>query len=97
MDGADLSRPADYPAVSRQATLRETPAGPAALVDHTYFPREWSEQDVRAAGEGAWNSPEALYDEQTGAWSGLWHGLELAGYFDPAAGTVQTYFPVLAP
>jgi hypothetical protein len=94
----DLARPPDYPVISRQANWRQPPDhGRPVLVDHTYFPREWSEQDVREAGEGAWRSAEALYDEHTGAWSGLWRGVELAGYYDPDTGRVQTYFPVLAP
>jgi hypothetical protein len=82
----------------RRAEWRTPPdGGPPALVDHTYFPPDWSEADVRAAGQGAWRSAEALFDEPTGTWSGLWHDLELAGYYDPATGSPLTYFPVLPP
>ncbi|AHH99142.1 hypothetical protein [Kutzneria albida] len=93
-----LTRPDGYPAVSRMTTRRPPPTGGRpVLVDRTYFPPEWSEQQVQQAAAGAWGSAEALYDEHTGTWSGLWCGGELAGYYDPATGTVQSYFPVLAP
>jgi hypothetical protein len=93
-----LARPLDYPLVSRDVYRHVPPeGGPPVLVDHTYFPRHWSPELVREAGEGAWRSQEAWYDSETGAWSGLWRGLEVAGYFDPATGSPQTYFPVLAP
>jgi hypothetical protein len=94
----DLARLPGYPEVSRQVTERRPPdGGRPALVDHTYFPPGWSEQDVRAAGEGAWRSAEALYDEHTGVWSGMWRGMEVSGYYAPDTGEVQVYFPVLAP
>ncbi|WP_181776253.1 EndoU domain-containing protein [Amycolatopsis pittospori] len=67
------------------------------FVSHTYFPTEWTADDVRAAGQGAWTSPTVLRDEKTGLWSGIWRDLELAGYFDPSTGEVLTYFPVIAP
>lgn len=66
-------------------------------VSHTYFPVDWTADDVREAGQGAWTSPTVLRDETTGLWSGMWRELELAGYFDPSTGAVQTYFPVVAP
>ncbi|GAA0616538.1 hypothetical protein GCM10010174_38130 [Kutzneria viridogrisea] len=93
-----LARPDGYPAVGRMTTHRTPPTGGRpALVDRTHFPPDWSAQEVQEAATGAWHSAEARYDEQTGAWSGLWRDLELAGYYDPATGAVHTYFPVLAP
>jgi hypothetical protein len=91
-----LQRPEDYPEVSRDTTDHRNPnTGRLSYLDHTYFPRTWSTQDVIRAGEGAWQSPQLVRDERTGAWSGIWGNLELAGYYDPATGQALTYFPVL--
>jgi hypothetical protein len=94
----ELARPQEYPAVTRALREVDRPdGGPKLLVDHTYFPPEWSDQEVREAGEGAWQSPECVLHEETGVWSGMWRGLELAGYYNPATGEPQVYFPVLSP
>ncbi|RZQ61926.1 EndoU domain-containing protein [Amycolatopsis suaedae] len=91
-----LQRPAGYPAVTRATTEFNHPdSGRVSYVDHTYFPRTWTREDVIRAGEGAWQSPQLVTDEKTGAWSGMWGNLELAGYHDPATGQALTYFPVL--
>ncbi|RKT84499.1 EndoU nuclease [Saccharopolyspora antimicrobica] len=93
-----LARPAGLPEPTRMTT--EVPARnnqSPHLVDHTYFPVSWSEQEVAQAGDGAWASPELIYDQATGAWSGMWRGMELAGYYDVATGEALTYFPVLSP
>ncbi|WIX83011.1 EndoU domain-containing protein [Amycolatopsis carbonis] len=93
-----LARPADYPlAVPRIFEERPDGGQKPYFVDYTYFPPEWSGEEVRAAGNGAWQSPTAVRDLETGVWSGMWRGLELAGYFDPATGEVLTFFPVIAP
>jgi hypothetical protein len=83
--------------VNRGVDLVRPDGRPPILVDHTFFPPDWSPEAVRAAAEGAWQGEDACFDVRTGAWSGLWRGLELAGYFDPDTGSVLTYFPVLAP
>lgn len=93
-----LARPGDRHDVTRTATLRH-PAngGPPQLVDHTHFPKEWTKDMIREAGKAAWQSEQARYDMETGAWSGLWQGMELAGYYDPDQRKIQTYFPIMAP
>jgi len=91
-----LRRPEGYPEVFRATTEYRNPeTGRLSYVDHTYYPLSWSEEDVARAGDGAWQSEALVVDERTGAWSGIWGGLEIAGYCDPATKTVQTYFPVL--
>ncbi|NKQ56901.1 EndoU domain-containing protein [Amycolatopsis sp. K13G38] len=93
-----LEREPDYPEALRIRTDEHADGAPRpAVLDHTYFPRDWSEREVSEAGAGAWQSPGCLRDEATGAWSGMWRGLELAGYFDLATGEPLTYFPVIAP
>lgn len=88
----------DYPEVTRLAVLEEIgPGRRPVVVDHTYFPQDWPEEVASEAGTRAWQSDNALYDEETGCWSGFWRGLEIAGYYDPGSGTVLVYFPVLAP
>jgi hypothetical protein len=91
-----LARPPGYPLVLR-STNEHVEDGRTYLVDYTYFPREWSTEQVRAAGDGAWASPQLVRDETTGLWSGMWQGLELAGYYDRATGEPFTYFPVISP
>ncbi|WP_434533285.1 hypothetical protein [Amycolatopsis carbonis] len=49
---------------------------------------------MSAAGTAAWSSPDVLRDPATGAWSGSFADLEIAGYHNPATGEVLTYFPV---
>lgn len=94
----ELARPEEYPVVTRALSELEPPGGgPKVLVDHTYFPVEWSEREVREAGEGAWQSAECVLHAATGVWSGMWRGLELAGYYNPDTGEAQVYFPVLSP
>lgn len=94
----ELARPANYPlAVSRVFEEKPDDGSKSFLVNYTYFPPTWSEDEVRSAGNGAWQSPTAVRDAETGLWSGMWRGLELAGYFDPENGDVQTFFPVIAP
>lgn len=93
-----LARPAGYPlAVPRLFEQQADDGRKPFLVNYTYFPPDWSDDEVRAAGNGAWKSPTVVRDEVTGVWSGMWRDLELAGYFDPATGEVQTFFPVIAP
>ncbi|WP_231648706.1 EndoU domain-containing protein [Saccharothrix sp. NRRL B-16348] len=93
-----LARPADYPEVFRATTEhQDSGAARPVVVDHTYFPLDWTNEDVMAAGEGAWQSPETIRDPHTGTWSGVWRNLELAGYYDPGTGEALTYFPVIAP
>jgi hypothetical protein len=91
-----LARPDDYPVVGRGFTEHDED-GRKYLVDYTYFPAEWSADQVRAAGDGAWTSPQLVCDEATGLWSGMWEGLELAGYYDRATGEALVYFPVISP
>ncbi|WP_039923736.1 hypothetical protein [Amycolatopsis decaplanina] len=91
-----LQRPPGYPDVRRAVTEERDPgSGRVSYVDFTYFPPTWTKDDVIRAAEGAWQSPELVQDEKTGAWSGKWGELELAGYYDPATGEALTYFPVL--
>lgn len=93
-----LARPAGYPAVTRRSWEALAPGTrPPFVIDHTFFPGDWPLERVRAAGGGAWASPECLRDPETGTWSGMWEGLELAGYYDPASGEALTYFPVVSP
>lgn len=93
-----LVRPAGYPDVRRVATERQRPDdGKRYLLDHTCFPVEWTPEQVREAGDGAWRSADLLRDPTTGTWSGMWRDLVLAGYFDRATGEVLTYFPVISP
>ncbi|GAB3002785.1 EndoU domain-containing protein [Amycolatopsis acidiphila] len=93
-----LARPADYPlAVARVFEQQADDGRKPFLVNYTYFPPEWSDEEVREAGTGAWQSPTVVRDEATGVWSGMWRGLELAGYFQPRTGEVLTYFPVVSP
>ncbi|MEV6905032.1 EndoU domain-containing protein [Amycolatopsis sp. NPDC051372] len=93
-----LARPADYPVVLRMTTERQPGSGgKPVFINHTYFPADWTVDEVRQAGDGAWRSEEALRDEKTGAWSGVWRGLELAGYYNVGTGEVLTYFPVISP
>ncbi|MBB4686987.1 hypothetical protein [Amycolatopsis jiangsuensis] len=93
-----LTRPAGYPDAQRY-TFRHTSDedGKQYLVDQTYFPRSWSPEEVRAAADGAWASPELVLDEQTGVWSGMWRGLEIAGCYHSGEREVLTYFPVISP
>ncbi|NUT48464.1 MAG: hypothetical protein HOV94_14315 [Saccharothrix sp.] len=93
-----LARPADYPEAFRAATGHQEPGTPRPIVvDHTYFPLDWTEEEVAESGEGAWQSREAIRDPHTGTWSGMWRNLELAGYYDPATGEALAYFPVISP
>lgn len=93
-----LRRPAGYPPALRLTAERPLDDGDKpVLVNHTYFPVDWSIAEVRQAGDGAWQSEEVLRDRLTGAWSGMWRGLELAGYYDVGTGEVLTYFPVVSP
>ncbi|GAA3536827.1 hypothetical protein GCM10022222_20700 [Amycolatopsis ultiminotia] len=93
-----LTRPADYPEALRY-TFGHTAedSGKHYLVDQTYFPSSWSADEVRAAADGAWASPDVVLDEQTGVWSGMWRNLEIAGCYEPAEREVLTYFPVISP
>jgi hypothetical protein len=91
-----LARPDNYPTVLR-GTVDHVEDDRKYLVDHTYFPIEWSADQVRAAADGAWASPQLVRDEATGLWSGMWEGLELAGYYDRATGEALVYFPVISP
>lgn len=91
-----LARPADYPLALRGSSTY-VEEGRTYLVEYTYFPEGWSPEQVRAAGDGAWASPQLLRDEATGLWSGMWQGLELAGYYDTKTGEPLTYFPVISP
>ncbi|WP_033292143.1 EndoU domain-containing protein [Amycolatopsis jejuensis] len=97
-DQPRLARPADYPIALRQV-VRHVPENSSKqyLVDQTYFPPSWSPEEVAAAGDGAWTSPQVVRDEQTGVWSGMWGALEIAGCYDADTGEVLTYFPVLSP
>jgi hypothetical protein len=93
-----LARPTDYPEAFRATTEYQDPGAPRpVVVDHTYFPLDWTVEEVVAAGEGAWQSPETVCDPHTGTWSGMWRNLELAGYYDPGTGEALTYFPVISP
>jgi hypothetical protein len=91
-----LARPPDYPLALRGSNTH-VEEGRTYLVEYTYFPRKWSTEQVHAAGDGAWASPQLVRDEATGLWSGMWQGLELAGYYDKASGEPLTYFPVISP
>ncbi|KAA2258111.1 hypothetical protein F0L68_24355 [Solihabitans fulvus] len=93
-----LGRPAGYPTIERAATWLELAGGAGAvLVNRTSFPREWSGNEVVEAGQGAWQSAELIADETTGAWSGLWRGMEIAGYYDTVSNQPLVYFPVISP
>ncbi|MFD0206046.1 MULTISPECIES: EndoU domain-containing protein [Saccharothrix] len=93
-----LARPADYPEAFRATTEhQDSGAARPAVVDHTYFPLNWTVEEVMEAGEGAWQSRELIRDPHTGTWSGMWRNLELAGYYDPETGEALTYFPVISP
>lgn len=91
-----LARPAGYPLALRSSSTH-IEEGRTCLVEYTFFPSAWSVEQVHAAGDGAWASPQLVRDEMTGLWSGMWHGLELAGYYDKATGEPLTYFPVISP
>ena len=93
-----LVRPAGYPQALRMTMdQRLDDGGKRVLVNYTYFPADWPVDEVKQAGNGAWQSRDALRDNRTGAWSGTWRGLELAGYFDVGTGEVLTYFPIISP
>jgi hypothetical protein len=93
-----LQRPPGYPAALRMTSEHLVEGIPKPVfVNYTYFPREWSVEEVTQAGEGAWHSAELVADPATGTWSGMWRGVELAGYYDVTTGEVLTYFPVISP
>ncbi|GAB3897222.1 hypothetical protein GCM10029964_079730 [Kibdelosporangium lantanae] len=91
-----LARPDDYPLLQRGFTEHEED-GRRYLVDYTYFPADWSADQAQEAEDGAWASPELVRDEVTGLWSGMWQGMELAGYYDSATDKVLVSFPVISP
>ncbi|MFI5612656.1 hypothetical protein [Amycolatopsis sp. NPDC051903] len=82
--------------VTRAATeYRNLKNGRFCFVDRTYFPSDWSPAAITEAGTRAWAAGETLRDPATGAWSGSFGGLEIAGYYRPSTGEPLTYFPVL--
>lgn len=83
--------------LTRMVTEYRNPrTGRFCFVDHTYFPRDWTEQNVAYVGQQAWQSPQVIRDETTGTWSGLWRTLEVAGYYNVHTGEALSYFPVLS-
>ncbi|WP_031470495.1 EndoU domain-containing protein [Sciscionella sediminilitoris] len=97
LGGIDQQLRAEFPAPAHQVLRSVSREPDGSLRDHTYFPQALSERAVAEAGQQAWQSEETLIDESTGAWSGFWQGMEIAGYYDPASGQVQSYFPVMSP
>ncbi|WIX83960.1 EndoU domain-containing protein [Amycolatopsis carbonis] len=86
--------PAETGITRKASEYRNLKNGRFSFVDHTYFPPDWTPEAVSAAGTAAWSSPDVLRDPATGAWSGSFADLEIAGYHNPATGEVLTYFPV---
>ncbi|MEW2505381.1 EndoU domain-containing protein [Amycolatopsis sp. NPDC047767] len=91
---ASGATPAETGITRRASEYRNLKNGRFTFVDHTYFPPDWTPEAVSAAGTAAWSSPDVLRDPATGAWSGTFADLEIAGYHNPATGEVLTYFPV---
>lgn len=93
-----LTRPADYPPAVRTTTEhRIEDVRKPVFVNHTYFPPNWSIEEVREASTAAWGSPDLVADQTTGAWSGMWRGMEVAGYYDVSTGEAFAVFPVIGP
>ncbi|MEV4604318.1 EndoU domain-containing protein [Amycolatopsis sp. NPDC049253] len=86
--------PAETGITRKASEYRNLKNGRFSFVDHTYFPPDWTPEAVSAAGTAAWSSPDVLRDPATGAWSGTFADLEIAGYHNPETGEVLTYFPV---
>lgn len=96
---AGWSRPEPLPAVYRGTVAFTNPetgtVGEQNVVDHTFFPDDWGEEDVVAAGRQAWESGAFAADLTTGAWSGMAGSLEIAGYLHPESWRVDTFYPVI--
>jgi hypothetical protein len=93
-----LARPVNYPP-SVRATIPQQleDVRKPVFVTLTYFPPNWSTRQVQEAGAGAWASPELIADQTTGAWSGVWRDMEVAGDYNVATGEALNVFPVIAP
>jgi len=65
------------------------------ITDHTFFPEEWTTEQVTQTVLEAGRSPSMAVDVTTGAWSAVAGGLHLFGYLDRQTGRPLTAFPVI--
>lgn len=65
------------------------------VTDHTFFPEQWSTEQVTETIVAAGGSPSMAVDVVTGAWSAISGGLHIFGYLDPRTGRPLTAFPVI--
>ncbi len=73
----------------------ERPDGTWAVkkYDTTFFPDSWSEPQVKAAVQEAWNDPSGTRNSSGRAWTGQGGGIQISGYYDPTTGEFRTAFP----
>ncbi len=65
------------------------------ITDHTFFPEEWTSEQVTEMVLEAGRSPSMAVDVSTGAWSAIAGGLHIFGYLDKKTGRPLTAFPVI--
>lgn len=65
------------------------------ITDHTFFPEDWSTEQVTQTVLEAGRSPSMAVDVTTGAWSAIAGGLHMFGYLDAKTGRPLTAFPVI--
>lgn len=65
------------------------------ITDHTFFPEEWTSEQVTQTVLEAGRSPSMAVDVTTGAWSAISGGLHLFGYLDKKTGRPLTAFPII--
>ncbi|GAA2467385.1 EndoU domain-containing protein [Streptomyces mauvecolor] len=60
----------------------------------TFFPKGWTEKQVRRAMEKAFENGRVVNPVKN-RWRGEWKGITFEGYFDPITGDAKTIYPIM--
>lgn len=62
----------------------------------TFFPDDWTPEQVQHAIERAFNGPGVHKDPESGRWSGTFRGIKLRGFYDPDTDELLHGYPILS-
>ncbi|MGW3890928.1 EndoU domain-containing protein [Micromonospora chokoriensis] len=61
----------------------------------TFFPDDWSPEQVDRAISRGFEAPDVVKNPETGRWSSSFRGIDLEGFYDPESGKLSHGYPVL--
>ncbi|MGN9812319.1 EndoU domain-containing protein [Micromonospora sp. BQ11] len=61
----------------------------------TFFPDDWTPEQVDRAVSRAFDAPDVVKDADEGRWVGTFRGIRLRGFYDPENGKLLHGYPVM--